>query len=197
LSGSAASGAIPYVETRREKTINLRTIAVGLACFAAGALAVLTAGDAVARPLPAAPSAYTNGVYGFSIVPPAYPKVEKDSATQAAMFFAPAKDAFASNLGVMIQSSKMTLDEYIKTSQEQFKEAALKVTSEKKVKVSGRDAVVWEYEGSASGKQLKFMALAVVDGDRVLLVTGTATAADYDTLSKEFKASLDSFKILD
>lgn len=178
--------------------MNRRTILTGLVCFAAGAVAALSAADAVARPARAAvPSGYTNGVYGFSIVPPTYVKVEKDSATQAAMFFAPAKDGFASNLGVMVQTTKMTLDEYIKTSQNQFKEASLKVTAEKKVKVSGRDAVVWEYEGEAAGKKLKFMALAIIDGDRVLLVTGTSTGADYDALSKEFKASLDSFKLLD
>lgn len=173
-------------------------ILMAVVCFAAGAVAALSAADALARPGRAAgPSAYTNGVYGFSITPPTYPKVEKDSATQAAMFFAPAKNNFASNLGVMIQTSKMSLDEYIKTSQDQFKEANLKVTAENKVKVSGRDAVVWEYEGKAAEKELKFMALAVVDGDRVFLVTGTATSADYESLAKEFKASLDSFKILD
>ncbi len=178
--------------------MNLRKILAGLACFAAGAVFTVAAGDAFARPGRAAvASAYTNGTYGFSITPPTYPRVDKDAATQAAMFFAPAKNAFASNLGVMIQTTKMSLDDYIKTSQEQFKEASLKVSSEKKVKVSNRDAVVWEYEGEASGKKLKFMAMAVVDGDRVILITGTASGEDYESLSKEFKASLDSFKLLD
>jgi len=178
--------------------MNLRTIFAGLACFAAGAAIALTAADAFARPARAAvPAAYANSVYGFSLVPPSYPKVERDSATQAAMFFAPARKGFASNLGVMIQTTKTTLDEYVALSKGQFKQADLKIVTENRVKVSGKDGVIWEYEGSAQGRDLKFMALAVADGDRVFLVTATAPQAEYEVLSKEFKASLDSFKILD
>jgi hypothetical protein len=55
--------------------------------------------------------------------------------------------------------------------------------------------VLWEYEGASQGRKLKFMALAVVDADRVFLVTGTSTQDDYEALSKEFRASIDSFKI--
>jgi hypothetical protein len=178
--------------------MNLRTIFAGLACFAAGAVFALTTTDALARPGRAAvPAAYSNSVYGFSIIPPTYPKVEADSATQAAMFFAPAKGGFASNLGVMIQTTKMSIDEYVKLSQTQFKQADLKIVSENKLKVSGRDAVLWEYEGTAKDRELKFMALAVADKDRVFLVTATAPKPEYEALAKEFKASLNSFKIED
>jgi len=174
------------------------TLLAVLASFVAGALVALAASDAVARAAPpAAPSAYSNASYGFSIVPPAFPLVEKGMGAQAAMFFAPVKDGFSGNLGVMVQNVKMSLDEYVKLSTGQFKQADFKVTTDVRKKVSGRDAAFWEYEGSPQGRDLKWMALAVVDGERIFLITGTSTAGEYEALSKEFKASIDSFKLTD
>ena len=172
------------------------TIFAVLVSFAAGAAAALTASEAAARPAPA-PSVYTNDVYGFSIVPPAFPKAGKDAGGQAAMFFAPVRNDFASNLNVIVQAAKMTIDEYIALSVGQFKELNIKVTTEKRIKVSGRDAALFEYEGKTQGLEMKWMALAVADGGRIFLVTGTAAAADYDAVAKEFKASLESFKLSD
>lgn len=166
------------------------------ASFAAGALVGLTASDASARPA-AAPSVYTNESYGFSIVPPAFPKAEKAAGGQAAMFFAPVRSGFASNLNVIVQAAKMSIDEYVELSKGQFEQLKLKCLSEKRLKVSGRDAALFEYEGKTQGKEMKWMALAIADGDRILLATGTALAEDYDSVAKEFKASLESFKILD
>ena len=176
--------------------MNRRTILGGLLCFVAGVVAALSAADAFARPIPVVPSSYTDTTYGFTITPPAFPKLEKDAAMQAAMFFAPVKNSFASNLGVSILANRTTLSDYIKSSQEQFKAASLKITSERKLRVSDRDAVLWEYEGEASGRKLKFMALGVIDSTRVVLVACTSTAEDYDALSRDFKASLDSFKLI-
>jgi len=175
-----------------------RTILAAIGAFAAGAVLTLAATDALARPgRAAAPSSYTNGAYGFSLVPPTFAKADPDSGVQAAMFFAPGKNGFAGNLGVMVQTVKMTLDDYVALSRDQFDKSGIKISAETKRKVSGREAVLWEYEGAAKDRKLKWMAMAVVDGDRVFLITGTSTRDDYDALSQEFKASLDSFKILD
>ena len=169
-----------------------------VASFAAGAFVALAAADAVARPAPAvAPSLYTNDVYGFSIIPPAFPKAEKAGAGQAVMFFGPVRKGFANNLNVIVQAAKMSIDEYIELSKGQFKELKIKLSSEKRLKMSGREAALFEYEGEAQGRDMKWMALAVSDGERIFLVTGTAAAEDYDTVSKEFKASLESFKLPD
>ena len=175
-----------------------RSILAALGAFAAGAALTLAATDALARQSRVvAPSAYTNGLYAFSIVPPDFAKADKDSANQTAMFFAPGKNGFANNLGVMVQNVKTTLDEYIARSQEQFKQGGLKTAVETRLKVSGHDAVLWEYEGATKDRKLKFLSLAVVDRDRVFLITGTSTLDDYDALSKEFRASLSSFKLLE
>jgi hypothetical protein len=171
------------------------TILVAIGSAAVGAVLALAATDGLARQDKAAtPSRYTNGAYGFSIQPPGVPRAAKDSVLQAAMFFAPAREGFAANLNVMVQEVKMSLDQYCTLSKGQFKQAGFKVLSEARKKVSGRDAVLWEYEGELQGRGMKWCSLAVADTDRVYLVTGTSSVDD-DALSKEFKASLESFKL--
>jgi len=174
------------------------TLIAVAASFAAGAVFALAAADAAARAAGApAPSVYTNDVYGFSIIPPAFPKAEKTAGGQAAMFFAPVRKAFADNLNVVVQATKLSIDEYVELSKGQFKQFDFKLTSEKRMKVSGREAALFEYEGQTQGRDMKWMALAVADGERIFLATGTAAAEDYDSVSKEFKASLESFKLPD
>ena len=79
-------------------------------------------------------------------------------------------------------------------AQTKVKQAGFKVLSEEKKKVSGRDAVLWEYEGDLRGRAMKWISLAVADTDRVYLATGTSAAGD-EALSQEFKASLETFKV--
>ena len=174
------------------------TLLVALASFAAGAVLALTAVEGLASPArPAKPSYYADGRHGFSLLPPEFPKGEKDSAGMTVSFFSPPKNGFATNLGVMVQNVAMTADQYSELSTGQFKNAGLKVVSETRKKVGGKDAIAWEYEGTLQERELKWMALAVVDTDRVYLLTGTALKADYDQAAKAFKPCLDSFKLGD
>ena len=167
-----------------------------LVSFVSGAVVALTATSGFAGPARAAkPSQYTNAVYGYSIVPPAFAKAEKDGAAQTVSFFAPARKGFATNLGIIVQMVKMTLDEYCDLSTGQFKQAGLKIVSETRKKVSGKNAVLWEYEGTLQQGELKWIALAVIDTDRVFLITGTTTPAEYAQVEKELRASLDTFAI--
>jgi len=161
--------------------------------------AVAAAGCSSAERVPRATAApgYSNAAYKFSCTPPVFPRADANVSQTVASFLAPPRDGFSSNVGIIVQNVKMTLDEYIDLSKKQFKQLELNAVSENKLKVSGRDAVVWEYEGVQAKRKFKWMAMAVIDGDRVFLVTGTALAADYDQVSKDFKACLDSFKIED
>ena len=176
--------------------MNASTIGAVLASFVLGAAFTAAAPSGFARsPRAAKPSVYTDAQYGYSIAPPAYPKGAKDTAGLAATFFAPAKNGFASNLGVMIQNVAMTAEDYRNLSRTQFKQANFTVLSETEKKVSGKDAILWEYEGKSGARELKWLGLAVVDAERVYLITATAPKAEYEALAAEFKASIDSFKL--
>lgn len=167
------------------------------AAFAAGAFAGAAGADALARPGRAAgPSQYTDGTYNFSLVPPAFAKVEKDAAHTVATFFAPTQDNFAANLVVIAQRVKTTVDQFVENSKGDLQKLGLRAVVEKKLKVSGRDAVYWEYESAQQRRPLKVFSLAVFDGERLFIVNGTSLASDAD-VQKQFRASLDSFRLAD
>jgi hypothetical protein len=111
------------------------------------------------------------------------------------MFFAPAENGFAPNLGVMVQASPMGLEAYAELSRGQFKELKVTVNAETRLKVAGRDALLWDYQGKMQGRELRFLALAVPDKGRVFLATFTSTTEAFAKHEKAARASLDSFTL--
>lgn len=156
---------------------------------------LLCAAAVLAAPSAPAASKFTDGRYGFSVVPPSFDGIPAGQSVVSAMFFAPAKGGFASNVNVMVQNVVLTADQYAELSRKQFAAAKFTVTSEERAKVSGRDALRYVYEGKQQGHDLKFMALAVVGKERVYLLTCTAPKRDFAGLEKRFKECLDSFAL--
>ena len=147
-----------------------------------------------AAPLPQAPP-YADPVYGFTIQPPKFPAASARVGVTPVMFFAPAENGFAGNLNVAVQSTDKTLQEYAELSRGQFEQLKLTLVSEKPLKVSGRDALLWEYEGKMQGRDLHWLALAVPDKGRVYLATCTATPEGFLRNEKAFRAALQSFSL--
>lgn len=139
-------------------------------------------------------AAYKDARFGFSIEPPAFAAAEAVSVTPV-MFFAAPENGFAANLNVSVQTTPMTAKEYAELSRGQFQQMKLEVVSEKEMKVSGRDAILWDYQGKAQGRELHWLALAVVDKGRVYLVTATSTADAFAKHEKAFHAALKSFTL--
>ena len=144
---------------------------------------------------PAAPSTYKDGLYGFTIQAPGFPDAPAGSGAVPVMFLGPGEDGFSSNVNVGVQKTATTADAYAALSRKQFEAAGFKVNSETKARVSGKDAVLWDYEGKAQGRELRWLAMAVVDRDRVFLITGTATRDGFGKIEKEFRACLESFRL--
>ena len=113
-----------------------------------------------------------------------------------ATFFAPTRENLAANLVVIAQRVKTTLDQFVENSKGDLQKLGLRAVVERKLKVSGRDAVYWEYESDPQRRPLKVISLAVLDGDRLFVVNGTSLASDAD-VQKQFQASVDSFRIAD
>ncbi len=138
---------------------------------------------------------FTDSRNGYSFQPPLFPMPPKDSQFTAVVLLAPAQDGFSSNVNVTIQTVSMTLEEYCKLSADQFKAAGFKVNSESRKKVAGKDAVLWDYEGRQQGRDLRWLALAVIRKESILLATCTALKGRFEKLEKEFKACLDSLTV--
>jgi hypothetical protein len=142
-----------------------------------------------------AKSSYANAQYGFSMEPPVFPEVPEDMNIVVALFSAFPKNGFSSNLNVVVQRLKTTADGYAKLTKTEFEALGITVVSEKRLKVSGRDALLLHYKGKMGGRDLQFLALAVIDADRVFLATCTALDADFNTVEPAFRACLESFRL--
>ena len=116
-------------------------------------------------------SHYTDEVYGFSLDAPRFPAaVAGVTSVTPIILGAPAEGGFSSNVIVAIQLTKSSKDAYREQSLEQFKQLDFKVNSEHSRKVSGRDAVGFDYQGRfQGGRDFRILTLAVIDTDRVIL----------------------------
>ena len=154
----------------------------------------LAAGLAFADPEGAKPSTYVDGTYGFSLNAPRFPAAERRTATVFQASAAPV-DGFEANLNVQVQPMNMDRDQYRKLSLAQFAKEGWKVTVDRDLTVSGHDAVFWEFEGKSGDEEYGWIALAVIDKPRVILATCTSLKRHLAEHEKEFRASLDSFRL--
>jgi len=134
-----------------------------------------------------------DATYGYAVSPPQFALLRSGMAAARLTVFAPPEGGFSSNMGVLVQEMRTTREEYIAISDKGFGTAGFKVRSSAKREVSGAPAVVFDYEGQSGGRALRFLSLAVILKERVLLVTYTAEASKFPGLEAEFKRSLDSF----
>ncbi len=163
----------------------------GMAWALCGGLAAA----AFATPLgDSGPSRYADGAYGFTIEPPAFPKVAPEATFTRAFFFAPPDGGFSPNVNIMINNKATTLEEYREAALAELKAMNLAVTAQKAVKIAGRDALFLEHQGKAQGRDLRWMSVALIERDRVILATATALQSHFADYEKEFRACLESIK---
>jgi len=143
-------------------------------------------------------SHYTDEVYGFSIDAPRFPDVATNTGSIPVAFTGISQSGGASNVNVMVQAVAKTRKEYREFSLAQMKRIGLKVNSDRDVTISDRDAMEIDYEGKIGGfPLLHFLALAVIEKDRVILITCTASPQAFPAVEAEFRACLASFRLKD
>lgn len=161
-----------------------------------GGLLLTVAVTAVAQQVKKVRASYVDPAQGFSIQAPRFPKTPAKSMSIPVTFQAPPEDGFAANVTVAVQAAKMTRKQYAELTRSQFEQAGVKVKAERSRQVSGKEAIEWEYENEVQGKSLHFLQLAVMDTDRVFLATCTAPTESFTKHAAEFRASLDSLKLV-
>lgn len=128
---------------------------------------------------------------GFSISPV---EVAPDDVGYTALSMSlPATDGFAPNVNVQIQQFDGTLDDYIALSRQQFDAYEMEMLSEDR----GDVTVTWEYAWTMQGQELHGYSCAHHAEGKVFLVTGTAAASQWESVSGRLKSSVDSFKLAD
>jgi hypothetical protein len=139
-------------------------------------------------------SHYKEELYGYSLDAPRFPMVDQGKSGLTTIFTAPSVDGFSSNVTVVIQGNRTTRDSYRKTSRAEYKTIGAKIISERDLTVSGRDAYEVELEANRQGRDLHFLTLAVIDRERVVLITCTATVGEFPKHEAELRACLGSFR---
>lgn len=142
-------------------------------------------------------SSYSDEVHGFKVDVPRFPDRGQSANTVAAVFSGPPNGGPASNVNVMVQRTRTTRKDYRETTLGQLKQLGLKINSDRDLAVSGREAVEFDYVGKfpGSAKDLRFLALAVIEPERVILVTCTAGLDDFPGIEDEFRACLASLRL--
>jgi len=143
----------------------------------------------------AASHSYHDTAYGFSFDLPAFGSRGQAPVVQRMFVFAAPEDNFAPNINVQVQFQKTTREQYVKATEGELASAELVKISSQSTTVSGLPAAIIEYQGPMQGRNLHFLALAVIGSDRVWLATCTAPVERYPKLEKEFRAALASFEI--
>ncbi len=163
-------------------------------------LAVILTGSAWAYQKPGTKrSNYSDETYGVALDAPQFPGADSKKAGVAISLTGPPVGGFASNINVTINPIATTLKAFTDVTVAECKRLNLTINSQKAIKVSGKDALEIDYEGTLNvmngAKKLRFLALSVIDKDRVLVLTCTALPEEFAKAEPEFRACLASFKV--
>jgi len=222
----------PFLETLVKTTKSFLFAVLACVAIFAGAITFVYADAPATPPAPAQPAAenktttapaptaetpttapanvsYVNKTAGFAINPPDFPTAAQGNFMPVA-FTAPGRDGFGSNVNVMIQMQTGTRKQYIESARAEmrhingkFNESEEIKEKNKTLKISGRDAAIIDYERTVNDVKLRFLALAVFDGEKyggrncIYLVTCSALASEFDAQKDEFMKCFESFTLLD
>ena len=112
---------------------------------------------------------------------------------QIAAFTASPVDSFTANINVQVHQ-KANFDNFVKLTETQLEALHFEILSTREVKLGTHRGAETVYRGEITGIQMKFMALAAEDGDRVILVTATSLESRFAEYESAFKTALSSFK---
>ncbi len=155
---------------------------------------LVASGSAWAYQRGAVRSHYADESVGYSLDTPKFP-APGERQVVLAVFSGQPEAGFGSNMTVINQAVSTTRKAYRDVTLASFQKLGLKVNEDRDVTVSGRDAIRLDYEGKTNARDLRFLSLAVIEKDRVLLFTCTATVDAFPKIAAEFRSSLDSVRL--
>ena len=145
--------------------------------------------------MPVGGSDFKDTKFGYSVSAPEFSGPPPGSVAARLNVLAPPEDGFSANMGVMIQETRITREQFIARTEEQARAAGMTLRSSSKREVSGQPAILFDYDGQMNGRSLRFLQLAVILPERVLLLTYTAPLSTFAGFEAEFRRSLETFKL--
>lgn len=141
--------------------------------------------------------AYTNDKYGFSIEPPAGWSVIEPSWAAVA-FIGPTEYGFTVNVNIQVETTSMSLNEYISASKQQFQNLEdFYEISEGPRTINNVNAYEIVYTWTYSGTTVQQKLVVLVKGGKAFAICYSAIPATYSKYLPAFESSLQTFKILE
>ncbi len=139
---------------------------------------------------------YINKSHKFSIVLPAYGVSDECNQDLIAVFYGPSRVAgLINNVTIMTQKCCTTRDKYLKQSLEQFKRLGARLISHSDLSICNCDGKLFEYNMIMNSGIMRCLSLAVIEDNRVLLITASAPESVFDEFRDQYLACLQSFAI--
>jgi hypothetical protein len=158
-------------------------------------LSLLVCAASILAAMPAGGSDFKDTKFEYSVSPPEFPGPSPGAVFMRVNVLGPPEAGFSANMGVMVQEVRITRDQFIALTEEQFRTAGMTLRKSSKRDVSGQPAVLFDYDGPVKGNSLRFLQLAVILPERVLLLTYTAPVSTFAAHEAEFRRSLETFKL--
>jgi len=140
-------------------------------------------------------SRYADAQYGFTINAPKFPTASAGSQVVPVMMFAPGRRGFASNVNVIVEQVGISRKDYRDRTLKRFGASGYALHSERNLTVSGRDAILFDFEGRMGTRALRFLELAVFDTNRFYSITCAAPRNRFSDYEAALRACLDSFEL--
>jgi hypothetical protein len=138
---------------------------------------------------------YRDSTYGFELRPPVFDLLAAGKMQDIATFCAPAVDGFSPTVAIRILQVNLSASRaaYTKSAVRAIEQIGAKVSQQKAGKVQGRDTLLLDAGGTVKGRNMHFLQYSVLDSDRVIIVTCSATEQQFADLQDRLTACLKSF----
>jgi hypothetical protein len=107
-------------------------------------------------------------------------------------YAAPPRDGFANNVNVLIQGVKTTGEAYAELTKKELEGPGWKLHSIKHAFLGKHEAIVSEFEGTPGEQKCRFLSVATIFEDKVVIVTCTARADEWEKNADAFGRCIDS-----
>jgi hypothetical protein len=134
---------------------------------------------------------YTNSDFGISMSVPKHDIKEHEDST-VALFYVSIEGVHVGNVNLGIHTFKTTREQCLRDALTAIASQGQTVNSKQLLEVNGHDAFIIDSQGHLEEQDFRFLALTVVDTDRVLVVTCAAPLDKFEMARPQFMAVINS-----
>ena len=140
---------------------------------------------------------YINQKYRFSFTPPPSGTNQLNSQAIIATFYGPSdRDGFANNISIAVQEGLISRDLYLGQTLSQLVSMGFTPKGHRFVETSGREGILFEFSGNLLGRPLRYLSLALIDLERVIILTATIPENEFDKVKGEYETYLKSITFM-